>query len=87
MKLIFCPVCQDVVRLIRSRKRFCKCRTSWGKYLDDVFAQIGGPAIPLGFHNSSFADALEGQPDYPPGKQFIAFVIERNCPHIVRESL
>ena len=52
MKLIYCPNCQDVVRLRDTGKKFCDCKKSWGMYLnDDRYAEFGGNAIPLGIAN------------------------------------
>lgn len=85
MKLIYCPVCADIVRLT-SRKRSCECRQSWGKYLQDgLEAVIGGSAVPLGFANGSFVQALLRQPESGMGSRFEAFVIARQCPTISRK--
>lgn len=43
-------------------------------------AEFKGPAIPLGFHNTYFFNALKNQPKKDWGKEFTAFVIEKNCP-------
>lgn len=81
MKLIFCPECQDVVRL-HSKVRSCECRASHGKYIDPVNAVIGGRAIPLGIANSSLARSLRRQPETGTGEPFTAFVIPKVCPTV-----
>jgi hypothetical protein len=76
LKLIFCPKCQDVVKLwLKDKPRYCKCRKSYGHYIDNLYAEIGGLAIPIGFANSSFAKALENRPKEGMGYNFTAFVI------------
>ena len=59
MKLIFCPKCSDVVKLWK-RKRFrrCTCRKSYGRYIDDIKAEIGGEAIPLVIDNRILYESL-----------------------------
>lgn len=84
MKLLFCAQCNDVVAL-REYRRKCSCRKSWGQYIDNINAIIGGKAIPLGFANESLTAALRNQPQHAPGKRFDAFVIEKECPRIEKE--
>ena len=79
MKLIYCKKCHDVVSM-RYQERSCFCGKSKGKYLDNLNAEFSGPVIPLGFHNKYFHEALKNQPDANWGKQFTAFVIEKDCP-------
>lgn len=81
MKLIYCPECQDVQKL-QHFKRECWCGQSWGRYVDDLNAEIGGKAIPLGFANSTFAHALKYRCKTDVGSRFVAFVIEEECPTI-----
>ena len=78
MKFIFCTKCLDVVKL-QSIKRTCLCGASFGRYIDDVNAEIGGLAIPIGFANTSFYRALKGRPRFGTGLPFDAFVIPHNC--------
>ena len=83
MKLIFCPKCQDVVKLKRC-KTFCDCNASWGYYKSDgLNAVINNIAIPLGFANNSLANALENRPAKDMGEKFTAFVIPKKCATIV----
>lgn len=81
MKLLFCKECQDVVKLLPDR-RYCACGKSFGNYLDDLSAVIGGAAVPLGFENSSLAKALRERPAEGLGQRFEAFVIPLKCPTI-----
>lgn len=80
MKLLFCQACNDVVRL-RLHERYCRCGLCGGQYIDELNAVYwGAPAIPLGFANGSFVQALEKQPEGPgPGGHFLAFVIPKVC--------
>ena len=80
MKLIYCPVCKDIVKLTR-RIRSCQCGQSSGRYKDDVNAIISGRSIPLGIDNTSFLKARLARPyhDIGDGALFTAFVIPHNC--------
>lgn len=80
MKLIFCPTCEDVVRL-QEFIRTCQCGRSGGRYLSDgVHAQYWGKAVPLGFENADFTDAVRNQPKVgKQGLRFTAFVIPKRC--------
>lgn len=79
MKLILCPLCEDVIKLNRAG-RFCECGRSWGRYLNDgVSAEIGGEAVPLGFVNSELRIALANRPKAGMGHAFTAFVIPVRC--------
>lgn len=79
MKLIFCPHCHDIVRLTNSRKS-CECGRSYGKYEPDgLNATINDVAIPLGFANDSFVEALRTRPKNGWGVRFEAFVIPEQC--------
>ncbi len=46
MKLISCPVCDDIVALTRWKKS-CKCGSVYGKYTDKIHAKISPEAIPM----------------------------------------
>lgn len=81
MKFIFCPHCEDIVRLKRET-RYCQCRSSWGRYTDDANAIINNVAIPLGLANSTLVKALKERPKSGLGSRFTAFVIPEECPTI-----
>lgn len=81
MKLIFCPECQDVVKLAMTERR-CECGLVAGRYTDNLNAEINEAAIPLGIANSSLVGALRLRPDEGMGMEFTAFVIPRACPTI-----
>lgn len=86
MKLIFCPVCQDILKLLYPLRR-CSCQSSWGYYRDDgLNAVIGGQAIPLGIANKSLQSALASRPEEGQGSRFEAFVIPEKCPTIKDEG-
>ena len=48
-----------------------------------VHASYSGPGVPLGFANGSFTEALADQPQTGWGREFTAFVIEKDCPTFV----
>ena len=80
MKLLLCNTCGDIIQLSKST-RTCQCGSCGGHYKEDgVNAIYYGPAIPIGFHNSSFTDAISNQPEYGSGVPFKAFVIPKACP-------
>lgn len=59
MKLVLCPECGDVFSLLQSDEyRTCECKSSWGRYIDDNKAIVGGAAIPFRIGNGSFQFAL-----------------------------
>jgi len=63
MKLILCPDCNDVVRLI-DINRTCRCGNSWGWYEQDgKNGHYRGSAIPLGFANPDILDAIRRWPE------------------------
>jgi len=80
MKLIYCPVCNDVRKINPRKVVDCECGKSWGVYeKDGLNATYGGKAIPLGFNNSSFLSAIDSQPLCGLGSHFEAFVIPIWC--------
>lgn len=80
MKLIYCPVCDDVVK-IHQELTTCRCGRSYGQYAPDgLNARYGGRAVPLGFANSSLMFAINTQPELGDGQRFTAFVIPKVCP-------
>ena len=90
MKLIFCPSCEDVKKLQRE-VTWCRCMRSWGWYAEDgLNATIAGQAVPIGFSNSSFTEALfdASLPHNhgPLGVRFEAFVIPMPCKTITRKE-
>jgi hypothetical protein len=57
VKLLFCPHCQDIVRLF-PEKRTCRCGKSWGHYLDDGATTVQTwPSLSLGLANPDFRSA------------------------------
>ena len=85
MKLIICTACYDVVCL-RHKRRACECGKSYGLYVDNINAEIGGYAVPLGFNNTSLVRALASRPYAGDGKRFEAFVIPKVCRSIKEEQ-
>jgi hypothetical protein len=83
LKLIYCPHCNDIVKLRGEAWRACYCGKSRGVYAeDDWHATISGAAIPVGVANFSFYEALRCQPEAGQGERFTAFVIPKSCPTI-----
>lgn len=81
MKLIFCPECSDVFKLRANEVKSCACGKSKGMYEEDgLHAIINEIAIPIGFANSSFANAIRNRKIKAEfGERFKAFVIPVFC--------
>lgn len=82
MKLFLCPKCADVQKMAHhdwNVTRTCHCGASWGRYVDELCAEYGGDAVPLGFANRSLLYAVQHQPEDGWGETFEAFVIPGKC--------
>ncbi|KGR83649.1 hypothetical protein [Lysinibacillus boronitolerans] len=85
MKLLMCLECNDIFNLDLSEK-ICSCGRSKGKYINQQLAEYTGKsAVPLGFSNPSFIQAIKDQPNEGMGKEFTAFVIPKNCETFFRK--
>ena len=82
MKLLYCPKCNDVIRLIETSRQ-CQCGKVSGHYVDNLNAVYFG-GVPLGFNNHLFLNAIDNQPKSGNGLVFEAFVIPRKCSTFVR---
>jgi len=86
MKLLMCKNCGDIFSLSYEEKT-CKCQNVKGKYIDNLNATYSGEyAIPIGFNNFDFGDAIYNQPFYGMGKRFEAFVIPKTCDTFVKTT-
>lgn len=85
MKLIYCKSCNDVVTLRSSHRRTCECGRSWGRYTTLTNAYCGGDAVPLGLIPKSLWRAINAQPETGMGKEFLTFVIPKQCPTFGKE--
>lgn len=91
MKLLYCTECHDVFNL-RLEEKSCGCGKSKGKYLPNkLHAEYEGPALPLGFTNTTFVEAIKNQPkglefSDRMGKTFTAFVIPEKCPTFFKKE-
>lgn len=73
MKLIFCSVCEDIVRLWPGYWRSCSCGQAYGRYSiaglaygeNARVAEVGGCAIPFGIPNPQFVLALQNRSIFP----------------------
>tara|TARA_R110000772_G_scaffold258655_1_gene375946 strand:+ start:268 stop:651 length:384 start_codon:yes stop_codon:yes gene_type:complete len=87
MKLLYCNTCRDIVKLYRTT-RTCQCGATGGHYKEDGLNAIyHGPAVPVGFHNTEFRNALREQPEYGKGRVYTSFVIPKVCPTMVHIDL
>ncbi|KOY81877.1 hypothetical protein I6G82_22915 [Lysinibacillus macroides] len=83
MKILMCTNCMDVFNL-KLEEKTCTCGKTCGKYLDELHAVFKGPAIPMGFTNSSLIKAVNNQPLEGQGEEFTAFVIPKKCDTFVK---
>ena len=60
MKLLICKICYSVFNLTNKSKS-CECGKTTGHYTDTINAVYSGPAIPIGFANTSLLNAIELQ--------------------------
>lgn len=84
MKLIFCPSCEDVVKLLMRRGRTCRCGRSAGYYRNEVDAVVTGLGIPIGIMSGSLRDALQAREreEGETARRVEAFVFPKAHPHI-----
>ena len=85
MKLLFCPNCEDIVKL-NMRTRFCLCGNVSGRYLDNRLAVYAGDAVPLGIDNKTLLPAITGWKKTGLGLHFDAFTISKECPTFVKDE-
>ena len=85
MKLIYCSKCGDVLNLSFEDKT-CSCKCAGGKYLDILNAEYYGSAVPLGFQNKSFVDAIVENIMRGSNVEFTAFTIPRGCKNFTRKE-
>jgi hypothetical protein len=82
VKLLVCTKCSDIFALV-SEKRYCLCKKSWGQYVGELDATVGGEgAVPIAFHNDSFIEALRNRPEAGRGAEFKAWIIPKECPTV-----
>ena len=88
MKLLLCKSCQDIVRPLIGKERSCECGacTIIGES-DGITVTYSGKekAVIFGFNNSSLVQAVRNQPNEGMGKDFIAFVIPKNCSSVKKK--
>lgn len=95
MKIILCIQCFDVFKLSSDATRFCKCKASWGHYLQDgLKAEVSDSEFTqvIGFHNGSLRDAIlaqreHGDQDDGMGRRFTAFLMPDNAPNVTKTKL
>lgn len=58
MKLLFCRKCEDVFKLIRNKRRKCRCGAVTGRYIDHSNAEVSSNAVSLVIGNGSLRKAI-----------------------------
>lgn len=80
MKLIFCPICGDLITLKRNEPRYCACGKSFGVYEgENNNATVGGDAIPIHFDNKSFLEAIRSWVINGTEQSFSASIIPKEA--------
>lgn len=78
MKLLMCLKCQDVKKLQGFRVH-CKCRESFGRYLDDdLHAEVKGPCVVIGLWNADLSRLIRNQRESGEGENGMFFVFSKN---------
>lgn len=93
MKLLFCRVCEDVVKLgiHPDEPKQCNCKKSSGYYESDgLHAVYSGPCLMLGIDNTAFKRAINhrdtvGWP-IASGLEFKAFIIPETAKTVRRDG-
>ena len=78
MKLVYCKNCKSIFNLTKDMK-YCDCKQTYGKYTDDLNAEVSCHALSIGFLNSDFIAAINNRPIRGQGRRFEAFVIPKVC--------
>ena len=92
MKLIYCPECKDVVKLVKGEMRQCLCGNSRGEYTenedeDEHHTTLYGVAVPLCFPDASFEAALDNRPESGKGSTFLSFFLPTESPTVSYQEL
>ena len=87
MKLLLCKGCQDIVRPLIGKERSCECGacTIVGHHDNVTVVYSGEKAVLIGFKNSSLIHAVANQPQNGMGKDFVAFVLPKNCASVKKK--
>jgi hypothetical protein len=89
VKLLFCRICGDVVKLER-RKRSCRCRDVHGRYEQDgAHATVSQRAIVIGLGNGNLQEAVQAfeRCDPDPGHRTLsAWVMGSDAPRVTWEG-
>lgn len=90
MKLLLCPHCGDIFNL-SSAEKFCSCKKTVGKYIDNVNAEYSG-GTPFCFSNPSFVAARFNQhtndevdPEGFYGERFEAWICPANSKTFIKK--
>lgn len=58
MKLMYCPECQDVFKIVIYQQRACRCGSVRGQLLDADLAKINGRGVSMAIGGGSLAQAV-----------------------------
>lgn len=86
MKLLFCPKCTDIRKLVKDLEK-CRCGCSFGGYWPDgINAMVGGDGVLLGIGNRSFEQAYRSWQNGGGEYTFRAFFIDEaaSAAHVKR---
>ena len=84
MKLLFCANCGDIFNLSYDEKH-CSCGVTSGTIQIDGTAVYHGDAVPLGFCDPEFDNAILNKPKTGKAIEFLAFVIPENAETFVKQ--
>jgi hypothetical protein len=86
MKLLFCPDCDDVVRLRGRTFRQCACGAARGRYVDDETVEVEGVRVEvLGIDGHGIRAALSLVDTHDRrGPDVLAWMFQHGAEHVRR---
>lgn len=84
MKLLYCTICKDIIKLI-STVRGCCCGESSG-YIkpDKKTAVVHGPTRVVGINDKTFFEAVNNQPKQGSGKNFTSYILPKDNKSVLK---
>ena len=64
MKLLFCPECWDVQKIVKEEERVCQCGKTRGRALNSNDVEVNGDSIVLGLDNFTLMDVWDKYKTY-----------------------
>lgn len=76
MMLMYCPECQDVIKISKVEHRSCYCGKTSGRFdIDGNVTVLFGEAVPLRISTNSLKEAVDHRSIRNKERKFNAFVV------------